>query len=77
MIIDSEQALRTLYGFAKGKAVSKQLDQLELHSKNFIKHSPFVLLSTYSKNGTVDCSPRGGKQLGTSKSLTSPNFELT
>ncbi|MCJ8311590.1 MAG: pyridoxamine 5'-phosphate oxidase family protein [Saccharospirillaceae bacterium] len=61
MIIESEQQLRAIYGFAKGRAVDKQLSELEFHSKNFINHSPFVLLSTYSKNAKVDCSPRGGE----------------
>ena len=58
--IESESALRELYGFAKGRAKDKQLAALEKHSINFIKHSPFVTLSTYSQSGTVDCSPRGG-----------------
>jgi len=61
MTINTEEELRALYGFAKGKAVDKQLAELEFHSKNFINHSPFVLLSTSSKGGDVDCSPRGGE----------------
>ena len=60
-MINTEEKLRALYGFAKGKAIDKQLNELEFHSRNFIHHSPFVLLSTSSKNGDVDCSPRGGE----------------
>ncbi|WP_236995641.1 MSMEG_1061 family FMN-dependent PPOX-type flavoprotein [Vreelandella populi] len=33
---------------------------MEYHSNQFIAYSPFVLLSTYSKSGAPDCSPRGG-----------------
>ena len=60
MIIKTEADLRKLYGFAKDKAVAKQLSKLEYHSRNFINYSPFLLLSTYSKDGQLDCSPRGG-----------------
>lgn len=60
MYIESEEALRQLYGFPKGRAKEKVLSELEKHSINFIGHSPLFTLSTYSKTGTVDCSPRGG-----------------
>lgn len=60
MYITSEDELRELYGFAKGRAKEKQLSQLEKHSINFIQHAPFFTLSTYNKSGEVDCSPRGG-----------------
>ena len=61
MYIESEQQLRELYGFAKGRAKDKQLASLEKHSRHFIETSPFMLISTYGKTGAVDCSPRGGK----------------
>lgn len=60
MYIESEEQLRELYGFPKGRSKDKQLDALEKHSINFIEHSPFVAISTYSQSGAVDCSPRGG-----------------
>lgn len=61
MYIESEEALRALYGFPKGRSVEKQLNHLEKHSINFIQHSPFFTLSTSSQSGLVDASPRGGE----------------
>ena len=60
MYLESEEQLRELYGYAKGRAKDKQLPSLERHSSNFLAHSPFVTISTYAKSGFVDCSPRGG-----------------
>lgn len=61
MTITSEDALRNLYGWPKGRAKDKVLAQLEKHSINFINKSPFFVLSTYDKDGRSDASPRGGK----------------
>lgn len=61
MYIETEEALREIYGFPKGRAKAKQLTALEKHSAQFIEHSPFVTLSSYDASGSVDCSPRGGK----------------
>lgn len=61
MYIESEEQLRNIYAFAKGRAKDKQLDALEKHSINFIRLSPFLTLSTHNKLGLVDCSPRGGE----------------
>ncbi|PYF83048.1 hypothetical protein DFP75_102138 [Marinomonas alcarazii] len=60
MYLDSEEQLREVYGYPKGRAKDKQLPSLERHSSNFLAHSPFVTISTYAKSGSVDCSPRGG-----------------
>jgi len=60
MEINSVEELRELYGYAKGRAVDKELRQLEKHTINFINHSPFVVVSTFGKNGGVDVSPKGG-----------------
>ena len=60
MYLESEEQLREIYGYAKGRAKDKQLPSLERHSCNFLAHSPFVTISTYAKSGSVDCSPRGG-----------------
>ncbi|WP_196138715.1 pyridoxamine 5'-phosphate oxidase family protein [Aliikangiella sp. G2MR2-5] len=62
MQITSEEELRALYGFPKGRAKDKQLARLEKHSIQFISLSPFVLISTSDKQGRLDCSPRGGEQ---------------
>lgn len=60
MYIQSEDKLRELYGFPKGRTKAKQLSCLEQHSKKFLSLSPFALISTYNKTGSLDCSPRGG-----------------
>jgi uncharacterized protein len=60
MYLESEEQLREIYGYAKGRAKDKQLTSLERQSSNFLAHSPFVTISTYAKSGSVDCSPRGG-----------------
>jgi PPOX class probable FMN-dependent enzyme len=61
MHIESEEQIREIYGFPKGRAKDKQLSALERHSINFIEHSPFVAISTHAKSGSIDCSPRGGR----------------
>ena len=61
MTITNEEELRKLYGWPKGRAKLKVLKQLEKHSKNFIVHSPFFVMSTYNQDGQTDASPRGGK----------------
>jgi hypothetical protein len=61
MYIESEEKLRQLYGFPKGRAKDKQLYALEKHSINFIQYCPFVTISTYGVSGIADSSPRGGQ----------------
>ncbi|EPJ50830.1 MAG: pyridoxamine 5'-phosphate oxidase-like FMN-binding protein [Osedax symbiont Rs2] len=61
MKINTEQALRDLYGQPKQRAVQKQLSQLERHSINFLNLSPFAVISSYDNEGKLDCSPRGGE----------------
>jgi len=61
MYIESAAQLRALYGHPKWLAKDKQLDALEGHSINFIAHSPLVIISSRSKTGSADCSPRGGE----------------
>lgn len=60
MRITSESELGKLYSPAKGRAKLKQLNALEKHSRNFINHSPFVVISTSNLEGKLDSSPRGG-----------------
>ena len=61
MYIKAEKELRELYGFPKGRTREKGLSALEFHSINFINNSPFVVISTYCKDGMSDSSPRGGQ----------------
>ena len=61
MKLNSESELRALYGFAKGRAVSKELDAFEQHSIRYVGLSPFVVISSVGRNGDLDSSPRGGE----------------
>ncbi|MGB0521526.1 MAG: pyridoxamine 5'-phosphate oxidase family protein [Flammeovirgaceae bacterium] len=61
MKIETEDQLRALYGFPKGRAKDKSLPELEKHCINFIEHSPFLVMATYNAAGKMDVSPRGGK----------------
>ena len=57
--LSDEPSLRELYPQPKGLAILKQLDRLDGHCRNFIAHSPLVVIgSTRPRRGT-DVSPRG------------------
>lgn len=60
MKIESIDQLRQIYEQPTGRAAVKTLPRLEKHSVHFIQKSPFVVISTFNKNGEVDTSPRGG-----------------
>ena len=58
--INDNDALRRIYVPAKGRAVEKQIDYLDVHCRNFIELSPFLVLSSHGSDGRSDASPRGG-----------------
>jgi len=60
MKISTQEQLRELYGWPKGRAEIKVLGKLEKHSKFFIEKSPFFILSSFDSQNRVDTSPRGG-----------------
>ena len=60
MKINTSEQLREIYGFPGGRAKVKVLKAIEKHAINFIENSPFLIISTVSKDGKMDCSPRGG-----------------
>ncbi len=53
-IIGDMQELRKIYPEPKGIAAEKQLSALDQHCRNFIAHSPFLVLGTVG-----DVSPKG------------------
>ncbi len=61
MILENESQLREIYGFPNDRAKGKDIGVLDKHALNFISKSPFVVLSTVSKAGKLDASPRGGE----------------
>ena len=52
--ISDAQELRKIYPEPKGIAAEKQLSALDQHCRNFIAHSPFLVLGTDG-----DVSPKG------------------
>lgn len=57
--ITSEAELRELMGWPTELVQRKVLPALDEHCRNFIAHSPFVLVSTANAAGECDVSPRG------------------
>lgn len=60
MTISTLEELRNLYALPRERAVKKQLPRLDVHCRQFIALSPFVVLATGGATGTMDASPRGG-----------------
>jgi uncharacterized protein len=54
-----ETELRSLYPEVAQLRRKTILDRLDGHCRNFITHSPFLVLATAGADGTVDASPRG------------------
>jgi PPOX class probable FMN-dependent enzyme len=53
--------LRSVYRSPSATSVAKQLDRLDDHCRDFIAHSPFVLVASGSREGRMDVSPKGGR----------------
>lgn len=60
MIVDTIEQLRSLYVPPKERALRKQIALLDIHCRNFISLSPFVVVASASPSLTMDASPRGG-----------------
>ena len=52
--------LQALYRPAGRGALDKVIDRLDVHCRDFIAHSPFVIVSTADDRGRCDASPKGG-----------------
>jgi len=59
-VVDSPEELASLYGPPSDAVVSKVIDRLDGHCRDFIARSPFVLLATTGPDGRCDVSPKGG-----------------
>lgn len=59
MPIKSEEELREIYNAPHSSTLKKILPKLEHHCKNFIAHSPFIVISTSNAKGHADASPKG------------------
>ena len=60
-VISSVEALRAHYGTPSTIARDKVIAQLDEHCCRFIKHSPFLILSSVGPSGNMDASPRGDR----------------
>ncbi|MEZ4500800.1 MAG: pyridoxamine 5'-phosphate oxidase family protein [Thermomicrobiales bacterium] len=58
-IVSTEERLREILGFPGEGAVAKELRSLDRHARYFIERSPFALLSSASRDGRCDVSPKG------------------
>ena len=58
--VTSVQELRTIYREPAQRSLDKEIDHLDAHCRDFLAHSPFVVLATASADGLVDASPKGG-----------------
>ena len=57
--VNSEQALRELYGHPGERAVAKEQARLDEPTRAFIAHSPFLVMGTAGADGRCDVSPKG------------------
>lgn len=58
-VLDSPDALRAVYRPPSQRSLDKEVDHLDRHCRDFIAHSPFLVLATGS-DGRIDTSPKGG-----------------
>ncbi|MDG2283990.1 MAG: pyridoxamine 5'-phosphate oxidase family protein, partial [Alphaproteobacteria bacterium] len=56
--VTSIEALEEIYGKAMDRSLTKEIDYISAHYRQFIEAAPFVLLATVGPEG-MDCSPRG------------------
>jgi PPOX class probable FMN-dependent enzyme len=57
--IKSADQLRQIYKLPKGRAVEKVIYRFEKHTRNFVAHSPFLIIGSVRKDGIGDVTPRG------------------
>jgi PPOX class probable FMN-dependent enzyme len=58
-VVTTLDELRALLGEPSEVARKKQVDRLDEHCREFIAHSPFVLIATADAAGNCDVSPKG------------------
>ena len=57
---DPLQDLSAIYPKPTPRVIAKARPAIDHHAKKFIELSPFCVLATSAKDGSVDASPRGG-----------------
>ena len=59
MTLSTDEALRQVYQPPKQRSLDKEVDHLDAHCRDFIAHSPFLVLAS-GHGDRVDASPKGG-----------------
>jgi PPOX class probable FMN-dependent enzyme len=59
-VLGSLEEVAALYGPPVEAVVSKVIDRLDRHCRDFIGLAPFVLVATAAADGRCDVSPKGG-----------------
>jgi uncharacterized protein len=59
--VETQSALRALYGAPGERALRKELHRLDQHCRSFIAHSPFVLIGSFDNSGNADVTPKGDR----------------
>jgi len=58
--LHSETELREIYRAPAQRSLDKEIDYLDEHCRDFIAHSPLVVLGSAGSEGGLDVSPKGG-----------------
>ena len=58
--VHSEAELREIYRAPAQRSLDKEIDYLDEHCRDFIAHSPFVVLGSGGAEEGLDVSPKGG-----------------
>jgi uncharacterized protein len=58
--LGSGEELRSVYRPPAQRSLDKEIDHLDDHCRDFIAHSPFLVLASSNGEGRVDASPKGG-----------------
>lgn len=59
--LDSEEALRRIYGEPAKAVVEKSFPTLDRHSRRYLELCPFFCIGSHRPDGSADVSPRGGE----------------
>ncbi len=58
-VIQSKKQLREILGIPSEVVLKKTINKIDKHCKQFIAHSPFIVVGTADAAGNVDVSPKG------------------
>ena len=59
-VIATRDDLEAAYRRPAQRSLDKEVDHLDRHCRDYIRHAPFMILSTSDASGRADVSPKGG-----------------